>query len=164
MRRRLHGETVTITARLSGEIAHAFEAMRDRQWGRPRLKLTYSSRVVEGEVGSIRRTVRAGGSDEVEIELVRVQPPQVDVMRAGTGGLSADDLVEAGMRALFLGEPLPASVGMLDFMTSPCKWLFRVSGLQTAVTRGQSRGLCDVRTWFARQPRKGLDQAVPNGL
>jgi hypothetical protein len=61
--------------------------------------------------------VRAGGSEEVEIELVSVQPPQVDVMRAGTGGLSADDLVDAGMRALFLGEPLPASVGMLDFMT-----------------------------------------------
>jgi hypothetical protein len=112
-----HGETVTITARLSDEIAHALEAMRDRQWGRPRLKLTYGSRVVEGEVGGLRRTVRAGGSDEIEIELVRVQPPEVDVMRAGTGGLSADDLVEAGMRALFLGEPLPASVGMLDFMT-----------------------------------------------
>jgi hypothetical protein len=36
-----HGETVTITARLNDEIAHAFEAMRDQQWGRPRLKLTW---------------------------------------------------------------------------------------------------------------------------
>jgi len=112
-----HGETVTITARLSEEIAHAFEAMRDQRWGRPRLKLTYGTRVVEGEVGTVRRTVRAGGADQIEIELVRVQPPQVEVMRAGTSGLSADELVEAGMRALFLGEPLPPSVGMLDFMT-----------------------------------------------
>jgi len=112
-----HGETVTITARLNDEIAHAFEAMRDQQWGRPRLKLTYGTRVVEGEVGAVRRTVRAGGADQIEIELARVQPPQIEVMRAGTSGLSADQLVEAGMRALFLGEPLPPSVGMLDFMT-----------------------------------------------
>jgi hypothetical protein len=112
-----HGETVTITARLNDEIAHSFEAMRDQQWGRPRLKLTYGTRVVEGEVGAVRRTVRAGGTDQIEIELARVQQPQVEVMRAGTSGLSADELVEAGMRALFLGEPLPPSLGMLDFMT-----------------------------------------------
>jgi hypothetical protein len=107
-----HGETVTITAGLSDEIAHAFEAMRDQQWGRPRLKLIYGTRVVEGEVGAFRRTVRAAGSDEVEVELTRVQPPQVEVMRAGTSGLSADELVEAGMRALFLDQPLPPSLGM----------------------------------------------------
>jgi Domain of unknown function (DUF4062) len=57
-----HGETVTITARLGDEIAHAFEAMRDQQWGRPRLKLTHGTRVVEGEVGTVRRTMRAGGA------------------------------------------------------------------------------------------------------
>lgn len=112
-----HGETVTMTARLEDEIAHAFEAMRDQQWGRPRLKLTYGTRVVEGEVGAVRRTVRAGGTDQIEIELGRVQPPQFEVMRAGTSGLSADELVEAGMRALFLAEPLPPSLGMLEFMT-----------------------------------------------
>jgi hypothetical protein len=111
------GETVTITARLNAEIAHAFEAMRDQQWGRPRLKLTYGTRVVEGEIGAVRRTVRAGGADQIEIELARVQPPQAEIMRAGTSGLSADDLVETGMRALFLGEPVPPSLGMLDFMT-----------------------------------------------
>jgi hypothetical protein len=59
--------------------------------------------------------VRAGGTDEIELE--RVQPAQIETMRAGTSGLSADELVEAGMRALFLGEPLPPSLGMLDFMT-----------------------------------------------
>jgi hypothetical protein len=112
-----HGETVTITARLNDEIAHAFESMRDQRWSRPRLKLTYGTRVVEGEIGTVRRTVRAGGNDEVEVELVRVQPPEAEVMRAGTGGLSADELVEAGMRVLFLGEPLPPGLGMLDFMT-----------------------------------------------
>jgi hypothetical protein len=31
--------------------------------------------------------------------------------------LSADELVEAGMRVLFFQEALPPSVGMLDFMT-----------------------------------------------
>jgi Domain of unknown function (DUF4062) len=112
-----HGETVTITARLSDEIAHALETMRDQRWGRPRLKLTYGTRVVEGEIDTVRRTVRAGGGDEIEVELGRAQQPQVDVIRAGTSGLSADELVEAGMRALFLGEPLPPGLGMLDFMT-----------------------------------------------
>jgi Domain of unknown function (DUF4062) len=111
-----HGETVTITARVNEEIAHALEGMRDQRWGGPRLKLTYGTRVVEGEVGSGRRTVRAGGGDEIEVELVRMQQPQVDVIRAGTSGFSADELVEAGMRALFLGEPLPPGLGMLDFL------------------------------------------------
>jgi hypothetical protein len=40
-------------------------------------------------------------------------------LRAGTGGLSPDELVEAGMRHFFLGEPLPASLGMLKQMADP---------------------------------------------
>ena len=38
-------------------------------------------------------------------------------MRAGTGGYSPDELVELGVRALFLGEPIPEQMGMLGFMT-----------------------------------------------
>jgi hypothetical protein len=33
-------------------------------------------------------------------------------LRAGTTGMSADELVERGMRRLFLGEPLPDRVGL----------------------------------------------------
>jgi hypothetical protein len=38
-------------------------------------------------------------------------------MRAGTGGYSPDELVELGVRALFLGEQIPEQIGMLGFMT-----------------------------------------------
>jgi hypothetical protein len=33
--------------------------------------------------------------------------------------LTPDELVEAGLRQLFLGEPLPASLGMLEHMADP---------------------------------------------
>ena len=38
-------------------------------------------------------------------------------MRAATGGYSPDELVELGLRSLFLGEALPSTIGVLSFMT-----------------------------------------------
>jgi hypothetical protein len=38
-------------------------------------------------------------------------------MRAGTSGMTADELVQVGLRHLFLGENLPEQIGMLGFMT-----------------------------------------------
>ena len=67
-------------------------------------------------MSGFRRTVRAGGADEITIELTQVNASRGDAMRAGTTGHSADDLVERGMRALFLGEPLPEQFGMLASM------------------------------------------------
>src|SRR5215208_6574726 len=43
---------------------------------------------------------------------------------------------------------------------TPCKYPFALSSWQTAVTRGHSRGLADVRTDVACDYRNGLDQAV----
>src|SRR5437870_1584439 len=51
------------------------------------------------------------------IELARVEPVPLDPMRAGTAGRSLDELVELGMRRLFLGEPLPEALDALGFMT-----------------------------------------------
>jgi hypothetical protein len=64
----------------------------------------------------VQRITRAAGPEELTVELANVQPPSIDPMRAGTGGYTPDGLVELGMRALFLGEPLPGQLGMLDFM------------------------------------------------
>lgn len=71
----------------------------------------YGTRVVVGEVASVRATTRASGANELEVELVQVAAPQGEAMRAGTSGRSADDLVELGVRNLFRGEALPESLG-----------------------------------------------------
>lgn len=111
------GDTVLLQARASEEIAHAFETMRDRQWSRERLRLTYGARVVEGELAAVRRTTRAGGISELEITLGNVAAPQAGGMRAGTSGMSSERLLEAGVKRLFLSEELPASVrGGLEFL------------------------------------------------
>lgn len=110
------GNMITARARTSDEIAHRLETIRDQRYGRQRLRFVYRARVVEGELSGFRRTIRAGGADEITIELTRVSAPQGDAMRAGTSGHSADDLVERGMRALFLSEPLPEQIGILGFM------------------------------------------------
>ena len=111
------GNTITIRARVSEDIAHQLEALRDRRHGRERVRFVSRSRVAEGEAAGVRRTTRAGGAEELTIELSNVQPPHGDGMRAGTGGYSPDELVELGVRALFLGEPIPDQMGMLGFMT-----------------------------------------------
>jgi hypothetical protein len=136
------GNTITVRARTSDEIAHRLETIRDQQYGRPRLRFVYRTRVVEGELSQFRRTIRAGGADEITIELAQVGTPQGNAMRAGASGYTADDLVERGMRVLFLGEPLPEQIGSLGFMaetgidTDELREAFAVSNeIAPAVTR-----------------------------
>jgi hypothetical protein len=40
-------------------------------------------------------------------------------MRSGLNGLSADELVEAGIKHLFLGEPLPTQASGMGFFADP---------------------------------------------
>ena len=112
------GQSITIRARAGDEIAHRLVAIRDQQYGRPRLRFVYSGRVADAELSGFRRTVRAGGGTEITIELTQARPAQGDGMRVGTTGQSADDLVELGMRALFLGEAVPDQIGMTG-LTEP---------------------------------------------
>jgi len=79
------------------------------------LRFVSADRVAEAELAQLRRTTRAGAT-VATIELTRAQVVRGDALRASTGGLSADELVEAGMRQYFLGEPLPPSLGMLEHM------------------------------------------------
>jgi hypothetical protein len=105
--------TVTIRARVSDEIAHELESLRDQRYGRTRLRFVHRSRVVDGELANVRRTTHAGGADELTIELTQVKPIATNPMRVSTGGKSPDDLVELGLRELFFGEPIPDSIAML---------------------------------------------------
>jgi len=105
--------TVTIRARVSDEIAHELESLRDQRYGRTRLRFVHRSRVVDGELANVRRTTHAGGADELTIELAQVKPIATNPMRVSTGGNSPDDLVELGLRELFFGEPIPDSIAMM---------------------------------------------------
>lgn len=108
--------TITITARTSDEIAHRLELLRGDRYSRTPLRFVHRERVRLGELESLRRVTRAGGTDELTIELTNVVKPQVDPFRSGAQGIEADDLVEHALRALFFGDPLPAQLGMLAGM------------------------------------------------
>lgn len=107
------GASVTIRARVSDEIAHELESLRDQRYSRIRLRFVHRARVVDGELANLRRTTHAGGADELTIELGQIKPVATNVMRVATSAKSADDLVELGMRELFFGEAIPASIAML---------------------------------------------------
>ncbi|MEV6283476.1 DUF4062 domain-containing protein [Kribbella sp. NPDC051770] len=111
------GTKLTIKARVGEEIAHRLEELRDQGFGRQQSDVVLRSRVAAGKLMNVQRTYRAGGGEDLMIELGNVQPVRGDRMRAGTDGHTPDDLVELGVRSLFLGEPIPDRLGMLSFMT-----------------------------------------------
>lgn len=99
--------TAVISFQTNEDIAYRIGALRDQQYGRRQLRLTYETRVVEGELTDVRRTVRAGGRSELQVTLSRLQLSSVNQTRPGTSGYSADDLTELGLRHQLFGEPLP---------------------------------------------------------
>jgi hypothetical protein len=103
-------DTIELHARVSDDIAFAIEQLRGQQWGRSRVRLTYAAGVADGEVASVRRTTRAGGASMLEISLERVTRPNVASMRSSLNALTADDLVEAGLREKLFREPLPQAL------------------------------------------------------
>ncbi|WP_432874836.1 DUF4062 domain-containing protein [Kribbella sp. CA-245084] len=113
------GGAITIRARVSEDVAHQLEGMRDSRYGRQRLVYTSRVRVATAEVGGVQRTTRAGGPEELTIELTNVKVPSGDSLRVATTGYSADDLVEVGVRGAFLGEAIPDQLGMLGSLASP---------------------------------------------
>ena len=112
------GDTITLKGRLDDDALRRLDALRQRGFGNPRVRFVSAGRVAEAELAQLRRTTR-GGATEVTVALSRVQDARGDALRAGTGGLTPDDLVEAGMRHYFLGEALPASLRMLEHMADP---------------------------------------------
>jgi hypothetical protein len=107
------GATVTISARVSDAIAHALEASREQRHGDRPFRLIHGNRVIECTLTNLRRRTRAGSSD-FTLELTAGRD-RAGKTRVATSGHSANDLVEQGVRELFLGERRPK--GMLDFLT-----------------------------------------------
>lgn len=112
------GSSISIGARLDGELVHRLEGIRDERHSRTRLRLAYSDRVVEGELAGLQRRVRAGGLSETTMELTEIGQPQSDAFRSGAGGMSPEDHVEVGLRHQFFGDALPESLGDLGFMAA----------------------------------------------
>jgi hypothetical protein len=113
------GEAITVRARVSEEIAHHLESLRDGRHGRQRVVYVSRTRVATAEIGGVLRTTRAGGPEELTVELVAVKTPNGDSMRVSTSGYTADQLVELGVRRIVLGEPVPDQIGMLGSLTDP---------------------------------------------
>jgi len=111
-------ETITLKGRLDEETLRRLDALRQRGFGNPRVRFVSPDRVADAELTQLRRTTR-GGATDATIELTRAQPVRGNGLRAGTNGLSADDLVEAGMREYFLAQPLPPFLGLLEHMADP---------------------------------------------
>jgi TIR domain len=104
-----HGDTIRIKGQLDGGVLRRLEELRDSPYGRARVNFVHGNRVVEGQLAALRRTAQSNRTD-TEIQLERVEVARGTALRAGTGGLSADDLIEAGLRHLLLGEALPQAV------------------------------------------------------
>jgi hypothetical protein len=109
------GETITLKGRLDDDTHRRLDALRRRGYGTTRVRFVSANRVADADLHQLRRTTRAGAT-ETAIELTRAEAVRGDALRAGTTGMSADDLVEVGMRHYFLGEPLPAKLGLLEHM------------------------------------------------
>jgi hypothetical protein len=105
--------SAVISFQTNEDVAYRIGALRDQQYGRRQLRLTYETRVIDGELTDVRRTVRAGGRSEMQITLSRLQHPGVNQMRAGTSGYSADDLTELGLKHQLFGEPLPDQLALM---------------------------------------------------
>lgn len=113
-----HDDTILLHARVNDDISFAIEQLRGQQWGRARVRFTYSAGVADGEVSSVQRTTRAGGTSTLEVTLERVMRPQLSSMRASFNAIGPDDLVEAGLRHQLFGEPLPQAIsGGFGFTT-----------------------------------------------
>jgi three-Cys-motif partner protein len=112
------GERITVRGRIDGDAVRKLDALLRRGFGSARVRFTSADRVAEADMGQLRRTTR-GGATETTIELTRAEAVRANPLRAGTGGLTPDDLVEAGMREFFFGEQVPASLGVLAQMADP---------------------------------------------
>ena len=112
------GSTITISGQFDEDVSRRLERLRPSDFGRTRVRVVHGDRVVDADVARLRRSHR-GRSSQIDLELNRAEVVHGDATRAGTGGLSPDDLVEAGLRQILLGEPLPSSLGMMEFMADP---------------------------------------------
>jgi hypothetical protein len=112
------GDEIRLSGEFTEDLSRRFERLRPSAYGQNRVRIVHGDRVVDANVQQVRKSDRAGRT-EIEIQLDRVEAVRGSGMRAGAQGLSADDLVEAGLRHVLFDEQLPSSLGMLRFMADP---------------------------------------------
>lgn len=112
------GDVIRVKGRLDESVLRHLEELRESRFGGARVRFVHGNRVVDGQLAALRRTTRADATD-TEIRLERVEIARGSAIRAGTGGMSADDLIEVGLRHILLGESLPSSLAMLESLADP---------------------------------------------
>jgi hypothetical protein len=113
------GKTIVVKAEVrDAGVARYLESLREDQWGRAsELPIALAHRAGTGRVTHVVSEMRSASVRYVEITAdTSWGEGRGGSMDAGTAGLSADDLTEAGLRAGLLGEPLPAGLGHMDYM------------------------------------------------
>jgi hypothetical protein len=115
-------------------VAEALAALRPDQWRRAE-PVTFTDHVtarpvrIEGVIAT--RTARSSQGFVVDLS-ADIKPTSSFLMRPAVDGLDSDDVVENGLRHRLLGEPLPAALHRMGFLT-PAISLDPVDGLPPEV-------------------------------
>lgn len=115
------GKRVSVEATVRDErVARYLEDLRSSRIGREHVKITTQDRSGVASVEEVVSETTARSTRNLTITATVEWPDGwADSMAAGAGGLTADDLVEHGLRTGLFGEALPDQLGMLGFMADP---------------------------------------------
>lgn len=139
------GTTATVRAQTGTDVVRALEALRGGNTGysHTQTRFAYEHSVWNCRVAGVATRIVASGSSQVTVEFEQLQRPSSDSMRTSFGGITADDLVEHGLRELLFGVPLPqglqhgfgfaAGTGLDADSLQQCFWL--ANDIAPAVTR-----------------------------
>lgn len=131
------GADLTIEARIRGtDVMHALRAVSpDQQWGgRSEVPVTYGDRAGVGRVEALEVQTQSQATQTVKVGLTVNWASGHDSMAMATAGFSYEDLVEVGIHAGLLHEPVPqqlTGIGMSSMVdtTDP---LAALAGVQLA--------------------------------
>jgi hypothetical protein len=129
-------------------VARYLEGLRSDQWGRSSdIPVALAERAGSGRVTRVVSETRSASIRHIELSAdVRWGGGRGGAMDAGTTGFSADDLTEVGLRAGLLGEPLPATLGSMQFMVDASDPLIDLpAGLPPAAEQAVGRLLISER-------------------
>lgn len=114
-------------------VARALEALRSDGFGHPaEVPVALADRAGQARVLAVVSETRTASIRDVEIAAeVTWAEGRGGSLDSGFNGLSPDELVETGLRAGLLGEPLPQQVsGTYDFMVDATDPLAELEGLR----------------------------------
>lgn len=113
------GRELALTCRVRDRaVGHALEQLDpSASWGSgAELAVTYGDRSGRGRIESVGVETRSTAIRDVTVTMSVEWTTGGDTMAVGTSGFTAEDLVEVGLRAGLLREPLPERLGPMSFM------------------------------------------------